>query len=199
VAGHKDSIGNKRADVLAKEAVDYGSSPMNNLPPFLRRQLPVSISAVKQSIGVEAKALTKKWWRNSPRFKKMRRIDPSLPLDKYIKITSTLNHRQTSILTQLRTGHAPINKHLHRIGKIDSPNCPQATCRGITEDTHHLLFTCPRYTHERYHLMQKTGKKAFNSTKLLADKNIIPHTLDYLNKIRRFRHIFGDIAPDQER
>ena len=102
---------------------------------------------------------TKKWWRESPRFKKTKHIDPSLPSDKYLKITSSLNRRQTSLLTQLRTGHAPINKHLHRIGKNDTPNCPQATCRGITEDVHHLIFTCPRNIHERYHLKRSIGKR----------------------------------------
>ena len=44
-------------------------------------------------------------------------IDPSLPSDKYLKITNSLNRGQISILTQLRTGHAPINKRLHRIRK----------------------------------------------------------------------------------
>jgi hypothetical protein len=198
VAGHKDAIGNKRADILAREAVEYGSSPGNNLPVFLQHQLPISISATKQSIGANIKAMTKRWWTKSPRFKKMRLIDPSLPSDKYINITSTLNHRQTSILTQLCTGHAPINKHLHKIQKNDSPNCPHATCNGMTEDVHHLLFTCPQYTHERYLLTRKIGKKALSSATLLADKDTIPHTLEYLNKTGRFRHRYGDIAPDQK-
>jgi len=199
VAGHMNSTGNERADVLAKEAAEFGSSLENDLPIFLRRQLPISISAVKQEISAKIKILMKEWWKKSPRFKKTRRIDPSFPSDKYITITSSLNRRQTSILTQLRTGHAPINAHLHRIRKNNTPNCPQATCRGITEDKHHLLFTCPRYVHERYQLTQRIGKNTFNSNKLLADEKIIPHTLNYLNKIGRFKHIYGDIAPGLER
>jgi len=67
------------------------------------------------------------------------------------------------------------------------------------EDKHHLLFTCPRYVHERYQLMQRIGKNAFNSNKLLADAKIIPHMLNYLNKIGRFKHIYRDITPGLER
>jgi len=74
------------------------------------------------------------------------------------------------------------------------PYCPQFTCVRATEDIRHLIFTCPRYTQERYHLTQKIGKKNFSTSKLFADKDIIPHTLNYLNKIGRFKHIYRDIA-----
>jgi hypothetical protein len=97
---------------------------------------------------------------------------------------------------QLRTGHAPINRHLHTIHKNDTPNCPQSTCRNTIEDIHHLIFTCPRYTQARYYLRGKIGRKAFNLTKLLANNKIIPHTFTYFNKIGRFRHIYGDISTD---
>jgi len=96
-----NSTGNERADILAKEAAEFGSSPENDLPTFLCHQLPISISAVKQEISVKIKILTKEWWKKSPRFRKTRRIDPSFPSDKYITIMSSLNWRQTSILTQL--------------------------------------------------------------------------------------------------
>jgi hypothetical protein len=100
------------------------------------------------------------------------------------------------ILTQLCTGHAPINKHLHMINKSDTPNCPHSSCRNSIEDIHHIFFTCPHYIQARYHLIRKIGRKAFSSTRLLADEKIIPHTLTYLNNIGRFRHIYGDIATD---
>jgi len=194
VAGHMDSVGNERADVLAKEAAEFGSSNQNDLPVFLHRQLPISISATKQAINAGIKKQMKEWWQRSPRFRKTRLIDPSFPSAKYIEITSSLNRRQASILTQLRTGHAPINQHLHRIGKSDTPYCPQSTCIRATEDIRHLIFTCPRYAQERYHLTQKISKKNLSAPKLFADGNIIPHTLNYLNRIGRFRHIYGDIA-----
>jgi len=108
------------------------------------------ISSTKQAINARIKKSTKEWWQKSPRFKKTRLIDPSFPSAKYLEITSSLNRRQASILTQLRTGHAPINMHLHRIQKSVTPYCPQFTCVQATEDIRHLMFTCPRYIQERY-------------------------------------------------
>ena len=183
VAGHMESIGKERADILAKEVAEFKSSPKNELPPFLQSQLPISISAIKQAINSRIKESIKEWWKRSPRFKKLRQIDQSLPSDKFLEITSSLNCRQASLLTQLRTGHIPINKHLHRIQKSDTLYCLQYTCIQATKDIRHLIFTCPRYTQERYQLIQRIGKKNFSNPKLFANKTIIPHMLNYLNKI----------------
>jgi len=62
VSGHMDSVGNERADVLAKEAAEFGSSDQNILPIFLHRQLPISISATKQAINARIKKSMKEWW-----------------------------------------------------------------------------------------------------------------------------------------
>ena len=199
VAGHMKSEGNENADAEAKTAAVDGSSSLNRLPPFLHHQLPISISAIKKGISKDIKMQTKAWWSSSPRFTKMNAIDPSLPSDEFLKILSSLNRRQTSLLTQLRTGHAPLNKHLHTIQKSPTPNCPQPTCASAIEDIHHLIFTCPRYIHARYHLTRYIGRKDFTLSNLLANKDTIDHTLTYLNSIGRFKNIFGDIAPVQER
>ena len=45
-----NSTGNERADTLAKDASENGTSPKTKLPPFLQKRLPISISAVKQMI-----------------------------------------------------------------------------------------------------------------------------------------------------
>jgi RNase H len=194
VAGHINSTGNERADELAKEAAEHGSSTPDKTPAFLQRGLPTSISAIKQEINKSTKKWTKAWWMSSPRYKKLKNIDPSLPSDKFQKITSNLNRRQASILTQLRTGHIPLNKHLYTIHKANTPHCPQDSCYNATEDIYHYLFTCPSYIHARYHLMRTTGKDNFTLASLLANEEMIPLTLTYLNKTGRFRHIYGEIA-----
>jgi len=139
------------------------------------------------------KKATKEWWKKSPRYKKMRQINLSLLSNKFLEITSSINCRQASILTQLRTGHIPINAHLHKIQKSNMPYCPQYTCIQAMEDIHHLIFTCPKYTQERHQLILRIGRKNFSNPKLLTDKNIIPHTLTYLNKTGQFKQVFGDI------
>jgi len=40
-------------------------------------------------------------------------------------------------------GHAPLNKHLHRIGKAESPLCPHS--QHAEETIHHFLISCPFY------------------------------------------------------
>jgi Flp pilus assembly CpaF family ATPase len=61
-----------------------------------------------------------------------------------------------------------------------------------------------RHTSLNFHLSEiyagpispqrKNRKKTFNSTELLANNRIIPHTFTYLHKIGRLRHIYGDIS-----
>jgi len=182
IASHMNSIGNERAGTLAKDASENGSSPKTKLPPFLRKRLLISIFAVKQMIQEDIKTDCKWWWIESQRYRRTKQIDPLLPSNKCLEITSSLNRRQTSVLTQLRTGHTPINHHLHRIGKNHTPNCLQSTCTNKTEDVHHLIFTCPKYLNARHQLIRSIGGKSFTSTKLFADEKSIPHTLTYLNK-----------------
>ncbi|KAF8236099.1 hypothetical protein L208DRAFT_1531107 [Tricholoma matsutake] len=61
------------------------------------------------------------------------------PSNKYIKLISGLPQKLASILSQLRTGHTPLAKHLHCIGKVDSPNCPD--CQQGEEMIQHFICT----------------------------------------------------------
>ena len=51
--------------------------------------------------------------------------------------------KKTSIVTQLITGHAPLNKHLHRIGKAGLPLCP--SCHEHEETIPHFILHCPAH------------------------------------------------------
>src|SRR5258706_14331371 len=112
VTGHMESVGNEAADELAKHAAEHGSSNRQFLPNLLHNKLPISLSAIKQQITSKTKTETKVWWKMSKCYKRIKCIDPSLPSRKFIKATSGLNCKQTSILTQLRTDHVPLNGHL---------------------------------------------------------------------------------------
>src|SRR5258706_15428705 len=107
VAGHMGSIGNEAADELAKTAAEYGSSSNDLLPPFLRKTLPTSLSAVQTQNDRDTRQQSKSLMQRRTRYKRIKFIDPTLPSSKYIEAVNGLNRKQTGILTQLRTGHIP--------------------------------------------------------------------------------------------
>jgi hypothetical protein len=123
-------------------------------------------------------------------------IDPTLPSKNFILATGDLSRSQTSILTQLRTGHVPLNQHLHHIGRSDSPHCQH--CPSVIEDVPHLLFPCNHYTTYRHKLVTALRRKANDISHLLSDPKAIRHTLNFLHDTGRFTHTHGDISAQLE-
>ena len=194
VAGHMGSEGNEAADALAKEAAEFGSSNQHLLPPLLHSPLPTSLSATKQHINKLTIKSTKFWWKHSEQYKCINNIDPQLPSMSFIKATEGLNCRQTSILTQLCTGHIPLNKHLHHIKHSETPYCPY--CPQVTEDINHYLFHCNRHALHRHKLVLAVNRKSFSTRHLLSNQAAIHHTLNFINATGQFSHLCGDISTD---
>ncbi|KAF8875641.1 hypothetical protein BD779DRAFT_1388290, partial [Infundibulicybe gibba] len=96
-------------------------------------------------------------------------------------------------LIQLRTGHIPLNKHLHRIKKAESPMCAHPQCANTKETATHFILHCPKYREQRHTLLKATKNKARDFYKLLSLKEHLPHLYRYINDTKRFHHIFGDI------
>ena len=159
VASHMGSKGNEAADELAKEAAEYSPSSNDLLLQFLHRKLPASLAAVKQQIGCYTKKETIEWWRGSKHYKRIKTIDPSFPSSRFINATKELNCRQISVLTQIHTGHIPLNTHLHQINKADTPYCVH--CLNLIEDVLHILFHCNKYTMHQQRLILAVECKAF--------------------------------------
>ncbi|KAJ7704558.1 hypothetical protein B0H17DRAFT_1224699, partial [Mycena rosella] len=64
-----------------------------------------------------------------------------LPSNKFRKLTAPLLRKHSAVLFQLRSQHAPLAKHLHRLNKLPSPTCP---CCGVADETvDHFLHFCP--------------------------------------------------------
>ena len=147
VLGHQGVQGNEMADELTKEAAINGSSLDNQLLKLFCSQypLPYSKSALKQTHRAVLKAVASTMFESSPRCAARRPIDPSILSSKFQSLIQGLPHHHASLLMQLRSGHAPLNKHLHRIGSVESPTC--RACEEAQETVLHLLLLCPAYEH----------------------------------------------------
>jgi zinc-binding in reverse transcriptase len=97
--------------------------------------------------------------------------DPTTPSDKFIKLTTKLPKKLSTILTQLRTGHAPLAKHLHRIKKADSPICP--ACLQNSETIQHFMLHCPAHQEARQRLRNNTGGRDINIAKLFTSPKLL--------------------------
>ncbi|KAF8881116.1 hypothetical protein BD779DRAFT_1445756 [Infundibulicybe gibba] len=96
-------------------------------------------------------------------------------------------------MIQLRTGHAPLNQHLHRIKKTDSPLCPNC---GVYEETvSHLMLQCSAYSIKRIEMNKRGGPSSRNLHALLTDKALIPWAYQFIDTSKRLRSVFGKITP----
>ena len=150
IPGHEGVEGNERADEEAKKAAAGETSEEAMIPIECRGILPISKSVEIQRFQAELKVKERLLFMRSPRAKFAHEYDPSMPSPAFSKLSSRLAQRHASLLIQLRTGHIQLNKHLYKIGKVDSPTC--AVCRVANETVHHYLFRCPGYKEQRERL-----------------------------------------------
>ncbi|KAJ3897958.1 hypothetical protein F5879DRAFT_761292, partial [Lentinula edodes] len=87
-------------------------------------------------------------------------------------------------LTQLRTGHIPLQRHLHRIGKADSPTCP--CCKHGNKTVMHYLFECCAHRQARGRLQRKLANDQWSIGSLLSTKSSLPHLFRYINDTKHF-------------
>ena len=131
---HTGHWGNIKADGLAK-ARTVSSNLVCSLVP---------LNHIKNMIKDKVNSLTHKRWNSN------RHAHTDLILGnhhtKTLKIlTINLNNRtryRTGIC--IITGHIGLNKHLHRINRSDTSNCPN--CTDTEETVAHYIGQCPAYS-----------------------------------------------------
>ncbi|KAG2071139.1 hypothetical protein BDR04DRAFT_1016818 [Suillus decipiens] len=114
-----------------------------------------------------------------------------MPSSNFIKLTNGLRKCTSSIYIQLRTCHIPLNYHLHRINKSDTPHCP--ICPGIDETIHHYLFDCPQYRRECHIFTNTIRHNATSITHILTSGKTTPHLIRFVNSTGRFKPTFGEL------
>ena len=167
-AGHVGIAGNERADKEAKIAANGTTSDKKLLPLLLCSKLVANLVALKQYHNKMTKNKWKTKWGRSQRGARMVMLDDKTPSNKFLNIISAakLTRRASSIISQLRIGHIPLNNYLYTFKLVDSPRCP--ACGAAVETIHHFLITYPTYRYERWPLQQKC-RGLLTVQKLLKD------------------------------
>ena len=136
-SGHCDIPGNDRADKLARQ----GTSKTQH-------DEQVSYATSKQIVQTKSRKIWHDGWArgNTGRIYYQHQQTPS-QTDPIIQL-----HRahQTAVF-RLRTHHAPLNAHLHRINKEHPAKC--VYCPDSDETVEHFLFQCPLYDNIRSRLL----------------------------------------------
>ena len=203
VPGHVDIEGNETADVAAKEAARGSSSAINKIPANLRQRgtnltLPTSAAKLKQLHLDKLKLLAISVWKNSKRYNRVRLTATTLPAKYFTKLVDKLPRKHASVLFQLRSGHAPLRRHLHRIGKAQSPICP--ACHSAHETVFHFLIKCPAHRNHRVDLFREVGLKRRNIVYLLSNKDAVHPLFRFIHESGRLASVFGGlILPDELR
>lgn len=96
----------------------------------------------------------------------------------------SLPRAQMSLITQLRIGHAPLNRHLHRIKKHDHPTCD--ACGAAPESVRHFMLECPAHALQRQPMMLSLGRGYDRLDMLLSTPTGIAATIKYARATRRF-------------
>ena len=190
ISGHSKVKGNEDVDKLAKDAADGHSNRREDLPHILRTQLPRSASALKQEFNTKIKAKWAETWNTSPRKPRVAQFGGSFPFSAFLNSIHSLNRMQTSITLQIRCGHFPLNRYLHKISKVDSDKCQ--ACSAQQEDTppetiNHFIFECPAHEAARNELADRIGINHFQLSDLMNNTDRIKALVSFVNRSGRLR------------
>ncbi|KAE9395065.1 hypothetical protein BT96DRAFT_826774, partial [Gymnopus androsaceus JB14] len=112
------------------------------------------------------------------------------------KLSRGLPRKLLSILTQLRTGHIPLQKHLFNIKCAGTPTCP--CCGNHPETIYHYLMECTAHNAARNRLRRTIGHRNFAYATLLTTSETLGELFRYVNDMRRFYHIVRELPSLEE-
>ena len=192
--GHVGLEGNEEVDTEAKKAAEGTHNNTNCNFGILKHPLPISRSAHRQTLRDEITVRYKGEFRRSIKYQRLARIDPTMPSNKYRKLTIELPRRFTSILTQLRTNHVPLQAYLHRFKLVDSPICPH--CEEAPETVTHYIMFCPKFATQRRQLRSCLGQRTHLDLGILGDSKCLPDLFRFIKSTNRFEQSYGNLDPD---
>src|SRR6267154_2536800 len=132
-------------------------------------------------------------WASSPRQERLQEIDTSFPFEAYRKHQYNLKRAHTSLIVQVRTGHFPLNKYLHRIRKSDTNTCQLCHIslgeERPPESVMHFLFECSVHTDLRQTLATKLGQGNFNLHDIMNDAKRMKALANFIIKTERLQDV----------
>ena len=197
VPGHLNFSPDDKADELAKEAATGNSNPPRDLPTFLKKPLPTSVSVLQQESMSKIQRHWAYCWKTSPHCCHMGGIDKLVPSKKWMLVVKPLPHQQAALIMQLHTGHIRLNKHLHQIHHSDTPYCPSCDENAI-ELTHHFLFDCVCYHHEHSILQRKLCCQSHNMSYLLSHPAATLPLLKFVHSTGCLKQTFGALCSEDQ-
>jgi hypothetical protein len=175
--GHVNIPGNEAADEAAKRAAKQGSFG-GTLQFLLRLLYSKSVRVLTHLRLLQPMAV--KQFKSSPRYAHIKDVDDMAPSPKFRKLTASLPRKHASLLFQLRSHHALLAKHLHRLKKSPTTICP---CCGEAEETvDHFLRFCAAHNHARRRLHAVSPLAQF-SKHLLTDPDLLPDLFGYIQAV----------------
>jgi len=178
VPAHSDFEGNEKADILAKNGCLKEGD-------FTNLELPVPQAIWKSCIHLQARKEAEERWEASPtsHFKTMWR-------EKFQAEVGSLNRGELRIATQLLTGHAGVNYHLHKYKPhIISKTCPFCQCGD--ETVSHYLGSCPRWARLRAQYLNTY----YDSSSTIMDNSNLKNIINFAKASRRLDTDFE--SPDR--
>lgn len=167
--GHKDIMGNERADTLAKAGAERWSRDHQTITHSRRK--------AKEKVLAD---WTRKWKQTPPTggFAAANRIPPTLKPD---DIFTTTPREIFGRLIQCRTGHGFFGEYYAKFVPSESTQCP---CGTSTQSRHHILTECARYAEHRP-ILEKAAPGLFLPD-LLGTKPGIAATANFIKKSGAF-------------
>jgi len=184
IPGHEGLEGNEKADEEAKEATKGRHKNKGAEFGILGKGLPASKSAVLRKFKEKAKTKYQQSFRGKPRYERMSKFEPKAPSSEFRNASKTLKRAEVSIMTQLRTGHVPLQSYLHRFKLEESPICP--SCRKEPETVTHYLKFCESHKEARREMRRELGRDVEVGLELLGGKKHIRTILRYVKRTGRF-------------
>jgi hypothetical protein len=172
VKGHGTCIGNEISDRLAGKGARkrfYGPEPA----------LPILDSVWKEDVNNWIHTEHTNRWRDLQIGTLTKRLG-KYPNAKESKQLINMSRRALKGVTDILTGHCALQKHLHTLGKVDSPLCP--SCGEEEEESvEHYLCLCEAFREVRQQILGKQYLRLLELSQV--DSNIL---WSYIKATERF-------------